>query len=341
MRLWSRKPKPARPREEVLAELEALTAQARERPDPKLAARLIELRHEAGIALLDEPTATDPAHPEPAFDALPEAALPEVDAAHVTPELVRAAFLRSGCLLVRGFLGADDVERLKHDIDRAYEARENESGGRSAPQFHRFRENPRFDLRWDRSVVDKKGWGGLWIADAPDAALTMFDAFDRSGITALAEGYLGEKPAISVNKSLLRVVQPPTADDLGPQLSAWHQDGAFLGDVRALNVWVSLSRCGDVAPGMDLVPRRIEKIVPTGTEGAVFDWSVSQTVAEEAAGDAGIVRPIFEPGDVLLFDELFLHATAAKVGMTQPRYAVECWFFGPSSFPENYAPLAA
>ena len=33
-------------------------------------------------------------------------------------------------------------------------------------------------------------------------------------------------------------------------------------------------------------------------------------MAEEAAGDAGIVRPIFDPGDALLFDELFLHQTA-------------------------------
>ena len=31
--------------------------------------------------------------------------------------------------------------------------------------------------------------------------------------------------------------------------------------------------------------------------------------AEEAAGDAPIVRPIFEPGDALFFDELFLHQT--------------------------------
>jgi len=106
-------------------------------------------------------------------------------------------------------------------------------------------------------------------------------------------------------------------------------------------VWVALSRCGDVAPGMDLVPRRLDGIAPAGTEGAVFEWSVSQAVAEEAAGEAGIVRPVFEPGDVLLFDELFLHATAATPEMTQPRYAVECWFFGPSAFPEGYAPLAA
>ena len=113
-----------------------------------------------------------------------------------------------------------------------------------------------------------------------------------------------------------------------------------MGEVNALNVWLSLSRCGDEAPGLDIVARRLDHVVPTGTEGAVFDWSASQAVAEEAAGDAGIARPIFEPGDALLFDELLLHATAAEPDMPNVRYAVESWFFGPSGFPPEYAPLA-
>ena len=53
-----------------------------------------------------------------------------------------------------------------------------------------------------------------------------------------------------------------------------------------------------------------------------------------------IMRPVFEPGDVLLFDELFLHATAAEPDMPNMRYAVESWYFGPSAFPAGYAPLA-
>jgi hypothetical protein len=66
---------------------------------------------------------------------------------------------------------------------------------------------------------------------------------------------------------------------------------------------------------------------------------VSQTKAEEAAGERGIVRPIFEPGDALLFDEMFLHQTAADPAMPKPRYALEAWFFGGSAFPSAYAPI--
>jgi hypothetical protein len=138
---------------------------------------------------------------------------------------------------------------------------------------------------------------------------------------------------VSANKSVLRRVKP----DAG---SAWHQDGAFMGNVMALNVWLSLSRCGDVAPGLDIVPKRIEEIVETGTDGALFNWSVSPAVAEREAGEAGIVRPIFNPGDAVLFDDRCLHATAVDPSMTKTRYAIESWFFAPSAFPDGYAPIA-
>ena len=52
------------------------------------------------------------------------------------------------------------------------------------------------------------------------------------------------------------------------------------------------------------------------------------------------MRPIFEPGDVLLFDEMNLHATAADPSMPNPRYAIESWFFGLSGFPPQYVPIA-
>ena len=64
-------------------------------------------------------------------------------------------------------------------------------------------------------------------------------------------------------------------------------------------------------------------------------------MAEEAAGETGIVRPIFEPGDVLLFDDLFLHTTAAEPSMPKSRLAIESWFFGASASPAQYSPLAA
>jgi hypothetical protein len=216
----------------------------------------------------------------------------------------------------------------------AREAGRPEGSGGGLSDYEEFEPDRRFNLAKERWWINADD-GGLWGADAPAVMFDMVEAFERSALFRLVDEYLGEPAAISINKLMLRRVRPGT----GKGNSLWHQDGAFLGSVRALNVWLSLSRCGDVAPGLDIVPKRIDEVVPTGTEGALFDWSVSQAIAEEAAGKADIARPIFEPGDMLLFDELCLHSTAADPAMQQSRYAIECWFFGQSAFPGDYAPL--
>jgi hypothetical protein len=318
--------------EELLAEIEELSRSNRERRDADLEVRLVQLRHAAGVQLLDGATGGG-AYPEPAFDQLPDrngGITPD----QLTPEIVRAGLLRDGCLLVRGVLSQEGAGQLVEQIHSAFEARDALQAGNQADggYYHEFQPDPRF--AGEEGARDwVAGGGGIWVADSPHLMFEMLDSFERAGLTQVINSYLGERPTISVEKCTLRKVDP----DAG---HGWHQDGAFMGDVRALNVWLSLSRCGDVAPGMDVVPRRLDQIVPTGTEGAIFEWSVSQQAAEEAAGEAGIVRPIFEPGDVLLFDDLFLHSTAAEPEMKKSRMAIESWFFGASASPAEYAPLA-
>jgi hypothetical protein len=321
--------------EELLAEIERLSRENRDRRDPETETRLVELRHAAGIQLLESSDGAA-AYPEPAFDQLPDrnGELAGITPDQLTPEIVRAGILRDGCVLVRGVVSQDDAGHLVDQIHAAFEARDALQAGKAADTgyYHEFVPDPRFvGEAGGRDWV--AGGGGLWVADSPHLMFEMLDSFDRAGLTRVINGYLGERPTISVQKCTLRKVDP----DAG---RGWHQDGAFMGDVRALNVWLSLSRCGDEAPGMDIVPRRLDHIVPTGTEGAIFEWSVSPQVAEEAAGDAGVLRPIFEPGDVLLFDDLFLHTTAAEPSMKKSRMAIESWFFGASASPAEYAPLA-
>ena len=118
----------------------------------------------------------------------------------------------------------------------------------------------------------------------------LLEVVDATGIGALVEDYFGERPALSANKCTLRRVPVDTSTN-------WHQDGAFLGrHVTTLNLWLALSHCGTDAPGLDIVPRRFDHILPTGTEGALFDWSVSPALVEEAAGGAdAILRPSSSP----------------------------------------------
>jgi Phytanoyl-CoA dioxygenase (PhyH) len=317
--------------EERFREIDALVEANRANRDPELERQILRLRHHVGIELMSNGTAV------PRWPDIVDAASPEITPDELTPQRLRASMLRHGYLLIRGLLDPDEAHRIADEIEQAFQAFEAHEAGEPVPPalYEEFKPEPPFRLA-------QRGWvntaSGIWGADSPRVMFSALDAMDRAGLRQLATDYLGERPAISVDKCTLRRVHPDFLP--GNNYSAWHQDGAFLGDVRALNVWLALSRCGDVAPGLDIVPRRLDFIAETGSEGTAFSWSVSEQVAAEVAGDTGIQRPIFEAGDVMLFDELFLHSTAADPGMTQTRYAVETWFFGPSAFPADYTPLA-
>jgi hypothetical protein len=313
--------------------IDLLTAVNRRSRSTATETEIRRLRNLAGMALLEDPPEA-PQHPEaaaavPAPD--PESKLPEITPAELTPELLRGAMLEHGSLLIRGLMDPAKAERMAADIDRAFEVRKQvQAGGDGDGYYDELEPEPPF-------IIGERSWieegGGVLAVDSPRLLFGMLEAFEDAGLRDVIASYLGEKPAISGQKCTLRKATPDVA-------GAWHQDGAFLGEVRALNVWLSLSRCGDVAPGMDIVPRRLDDFVATGTEGTYLDFQVSQQTAEEAAGEIGIVRPIFNPGDALLFDDLMLHQTGSDPAMANPRYAIESWFFGPSAYPENYVPIA-
>ena len=322
--------------EELSAEIERLTAENRAARDPERDRRVLRLRHLAGIRRLDAAPA-DPRHPEPDTAALPPAGggLPEFTREELTPGLLRAALLRDGCALVRGLVPRDRALAFAEQIDRAFAERERVEDAGAAPSgwYEEFHPHTRYE---DGRILGRtwiRDGGGVLAADAPMLSFEMHEMFAGADLPALVEGYLGEPPLISAHKTTLRKADPSV-------MGAWHQDGKFMGDVRALNLWLSLSRCGDESPGLDLVPRRLDHFVTAATDEAVLDYTVSQRMAEEAAGDQPIIRPIFEPGDALLFDELFLHKTGSDPAMPKPRYAIENWFFGGSGFPDDYAPIA-
>ncbi len=293
-------------------------------------------RHLVGIEVVkaasSRPDLIEPAPASPARGA--ESKVPEIDAADLTPELLRAAVLEGGCLLVRDLMPDGDALEMADGIEQAFSTRDHlrESGRADGTGlYEELVPEPPYELT-DRAWIEEGG--GVLAVDSPKLMVDMLDAFDRVGLPSVIERYLGEPALISADKCTLRKATPDVT-------GAWHQDGRFMGDVRAMNVWLALSRCGDESPGMDLVPTRLDDYVATGTEGTWLETQVSDAVAEEAAGDFGIVRPVFNPGDALLFDDLFLHQTGSDPSMPKPRYAIESWFFGPSAFPSIYVPLAA
>jgi hypothetical protein len=321
--------------DELFAEIERLTLENRSDPDRQRERELLRLRHLAGMRLLIE-TKDTPEHPEPDFENLPDAeVLPEIPAQDLTPGILRAGILRDGCVLVRGLIDRQAALDFAAQIDRAFAEREKAYEGQTpAPGYYdEFVAREPFEVDFGARVWVRAG-GGVLAPDAPLLACEMLDLFDSAGVSRMVGDYLGEYPLLSLQKTTLRKATPDVP-------GAWHQDGKFMGEVRALNLWLSLSHCGDEAPGLDLVPRRLDHLVATETDEAVLPYQVSTAQAQQAAGDKPIIRPIFEPGDALFFDEMFLHQTASDPSMPNPRYAVESWFFGASAFPAEYGPIAA
>jgi hypothetical protein len=321
------------PLEQLWTEIEQLTERNLANPSRESERRLVRLRHAAGVRLVEEASGTAE-FIAPDHDRLPPAPpLPEISAADLTPGLLRAGILRDGCLLVRGLVDRGAAQTLAKGIDRGFKQRERLEAGRSTAEgyYEEFQPHSRY------GPVVGRGWieqgGGLLAADAPMLSFQMMEMFRAASLGELVSEYLGEPALISVHKTTLRKADPSVP-------GAWHQDGFFMGEVRSLNLWLSLSRCGDEAPGLDIVPRRFDEYVATATEEAALDYTISQQKVQQAAGDTPVIRPIFEPGDALFFDELFLHQTGSDPSMRKPRYAVENWFFGGSGFPDEYAPIA-
>jgi hypothetical protein len=322
-------------RRSALGDLDALMRANRERPSPENERELVKARNQA-FAELDLEGA-DPIErrlPEVPGGTAPldEMGLAAISAADLSPEAIADGVLRHGCLLVRGLVPPERTEKLVAGIDRVFEGRDAHASGapieETTPWFEPFEPDPEYAtaVAMGRGFVNKGS--GTWIADSPRLLFQLLEAFEDLGLRETITAYLGERPAISLNKGTLRRVPPEGGTEW------WHQDGAFLGeDIRSLNIWIALTRCGHDAPGMDLVARRLDSIVQPGKRGADFDWSLSDDEVRELAGDA-IVRPLFEPGDALLFDHLFLHRTGTDPGMTETRYATETWFFAPSAYPD-------
>ena len=262
-----------------------------------------------------------------------EEGIPAITPDRIDGAVVGGAIVHHGCLRIDGLLRADDVAHFVAAIDEAFAARERWLAATEAGTD--LDESVFAPFAPGRDRAEGFGRNGyIRTVDVPASLADLASAFHRTGLVAAIAEHLGEHPAMIANKWALR------STPSGKVAGDFHQDGAFLGeDVRSLNLWLALGHCGIDAPGLDIVPRRLDGVVEAGTEGAIFDWSVAPDVVERVAADAPVVRPEFAPGDALLFDHLLLHSTAIEETMTRERHAMETWMFAPSAYPEGQIPL--
>lgn len=318
--------------------IDAWTVVNREQPETEVEQRLVGLRHAAALQL----GASVPTHPwpHPLADPFPNVIgqPPEILGDELTSEVLGGAILHHGCVLVRELIEANRARELVELIDAAFDAREAHLAGaplsETAPWFA---PDPAYDAIGSPALVQRalnRKLNAVIASDSPRALFKLIDALEQKRVPEIIGGYFGEPPVLSVEKTTLRRVRP------GPS-PAWHQDGSFLGaDVRTVDVWVALSRCGGGtdASGLEVLPRRLDHILEYGTEEARTGIEVLDDEVQRAGGGIAPVRPTFEPGDALLFDELFLHRTMP--GLAHARYALEVWTFASSSCAESYVPIA-
>jgi hypothetical protein len=185
-----------------------------------------------------------------------------------------------------------------------------------------------------RAFIMAGGTG--YVPDSPRLLFDLLDAFDAAGVKRAVTEYFGEAPALSLVKLAQRRLDPSAS-------GGWHQDAAVYGrTAQTLNFWVPVSRCGDIAPGLEMYPRRLENLVGTyGTVG-VDEYSALPEQVAALTDETPPVRPVFDAGDAAVFDQFLLHQTAASPDFTEPRYGFESWFFAPSTYPDpkRWIPLA-
>jgi hypothetical protein len=314
---------------ELGAAIADLTERNRRAEDAELERELLRLRHERFLALDNTlaPAESPPRRMSP-VSIDPEVGLPAVEGP-IDAGLLRSTLEEHGSLVVRKLVSGDAVLGLRDAVQRALAARDRIVAASAEPDdtdwYHEFVPPPHGPSRGFTSSA------GMLAVDSPRGAFRMLEAFREAGLGRLAADFLGAPAAMSAEKTVFRRVDP------GP-FTSWHQDGAFLGEtIRTLDVWIALSHCGRSAPSLEILPRRVPRVLPTG---GFFSWDLDEREIERAYPGYTTVLAQFEPGDAILFDQLCVHRSGHAAGMTEPRLAIECWLFACGNVPDDYTGLA-
>jgi hypothetical protein len=306
-----------------------LTEANRARRDRRVEQRLVELRLDAFPTLAA--SSSRAVWPEVVEDLAPGELIPAVRREDLTVDCVRSALWNHGSLIVRGLIGRESAECLVDDIDTATAAFDARASGEERDDVAGWYVPAELSALSDERRMKKRKGGNLVAVESPPTLFDLIEIMNAVGIGELARGYFGEAPALLARKVTLRRM----AHDAH---GAWHQDGSFMGaDLRSLNVWLALTPCGDDAPSLDVVGRRLDSIIPPSPTTHTKSGITAETVEQIAAGT--IVRPRFEPGDAMIFDHLCLHRTGGDPSMTRGRYAIETWLMAPSTYSASLRPV--
>jgi len=251
---------------------------------------------------------------------------PILSEAELAPDSLSRELTRAGCCLVRGLIGAADVTALRALARDTY--REFDAGAADAPEAARSRPETLVDRVSYTTHAESSGhfrrFGSIPLLYCPAFADAVCVALERTGVPRSASAWLGGRAGLALTSSSVRLSE--VAATAPP---VFHQDGNFLGGeaTRTLNCWIALDPCGKEAPGLEVFPRRIDRLLPAGGPASHVDWEIDTDFVYEAMGADRRWIPEFQPGDAFIFDHMHVHRTHRTPEMTSDRYAIECWLF--------------
>ncbi len=280
--------------------------------------------------------------------------VPEIDASDFTIDFLKKSIRENGCGIVRNFFEPNEVKTMKAYVDHSFAVNGNPDSrlhkylSKSLdvkPVLEKTRQNIKEKLKVNTTYANTAMYGAklaqslaknetFLMVKTPILAEKFLQIFERKKLKTLLHDYFGNEPCVSVYKWVVRKSQPPAAP------IDFHQDGAFMGDeISSLNCWIPLTDCGagyDVH-GLDIVPVRMMNAFEKGS--GMLNWTISANAVTEQHTQTAIVTPTFKKGDLLFFDHLLVHRSQSIPNGTQPRYAIETWFFDSVNFPKNQMPI--
>lgn len=179
--------------------------------------------------------------------------------------------------------------------------------------------------------------GALNLA-ALDPQMRILDGLHQGIVPAICT-YLG-CPSLDFRNCIVRRIDPQRPE----ASSSFHQDLQFLKPYagRMVTVWIPLQPCDGSRPGLEILPRRLDRLAGASVgdylrgatdfqpyvdrgPGIAYDSAVALGEAEVTRQAAGtkLWRPQLAVGDVLLFDGYTIHRSALAEGMRLPRTSAE------------------
>lgn len=275
---------------------------------PRLEARIIDLRSKLAKGF---PDLKDAKTPEERFKTdlfSGETRIPEISSRDLTPKAIASGVLFHGALLVRGLYNGEQLRNLSNAAEFEYAKK----------------------IRDPKSIISTFSF------------CKLMEAYEQSGLLSAVKGYLGEDSVIALERARLRYRDKQAGSGL-----AWHQDGSYFGQkCYALNCWAAITECGRNNTGLSIVPRRNhERLGADEIEKSKMKFGKAsldygnKILKKYIPDEQGIVSPVFQPGDAIIFDEMTLHRTASVPKVSMHQIVSISWFFSQSRLPIYKTPL--